>query len=97
MPSKVRSRNRFTHIKIRAVPLVRMPRSVFLDKILVAVQYGVVPEDIELTTMQWDHSAPGGRRYVSGQRLDANDQEELSKAYAVLKKAGTTIRFERPR
>jgi hypothetical protein len=86
---------RRTLLKIRAVPLVRMPKSVFFDRIRSACRNGVVPDDISITTLNWDHAE--GRRYMPGQRLDASDAQELENCYQLLTGMGKqSVRFERP-
>jgi hypothetical protein len=82
-------------LKIRAVPLVRMPKSVFFQKIREACRHGVVPGDIEITTLNWDHAI--GARYHAGEVLSGSDREELRNCYNLLTGTGKdAIRFERP-
>lgn len=86
---------RTTLLKIRATPLVRMPKSVFFQRIRSACRTGVVPDDITISTLNWDHAT--GRKYLPGQTLDADDAEELENCYDLL--TATTmrdIRVERP-
>ncbi len=83
-----------TLLKIRAIPLARMPKSVFFQKIRQACRDGVVPDDIEIQTLNWGH-AKGGR-YAPGSELSGEDAEELRNCYQVLTGAGKSdIRFER--
>lgn len=87
---------RRTLLKIRAVPLRRMAKSLFFEKIRHACRDGIVPDDIEITTLNWDHAT--GRRYLPGQELDGSDAEELQNCYQLLTGAGKgAVRFERPR
>ena len=99
MPSRrrVRRRQRVTLLKIRAVPLVRMPKSHFFELIRRACRDGVVPQDIRITTLNWDHR--NGRVYQPGQVLDAEDAEELRNCYNFLVGAvgKRDIRVETPR
>lgn len=91
-------RNRKTRrvlLKIRAIPLVRMPKSVFFEKIRQACKNGIVPSDIEITTLNWDHAE--GNRYRAGTVLSGKDRDELRNCYNILvgvRKAD--VRFERP-
>ena len=92
---KKKGQPRRTLLKIRAVPLVRMPKSMFFDLIRQACRNGVVPDNIELTTLNWDHAT--GRKYHAGQELDATDRDELENCYQLLTGIGKqAIRFERP-
>lgn len=93
MPRKQSSRQ--THLKIRAIPLVRMPQSVFFRKIRESCKNGVIAEDIEITTLQWDHGV--GRRYRAGTVLSGEDAEELRNCYRLLTSVGKSdIRVEKP-
>lgn len=91
-----RKRNvRRTLLKIRAIPLVRMPKSVFFKKIRQACRDGIVPPDIRITTLNWDHAT--GNRYEPGAILSGKDAEELKNCYRLLTGVGKQdIRFERP-
>ncbi len=97
MPRKRAERGRGSRrslLKIRAVPLVRMPKSEFFRKIRHACRTGVVPDDIEIRTLNWDHAYGG--RYLPGATLDGNDAEELRNCYQLLTGAGKgSIRFDR--
>lgn len=90
---KDRRRPRRSLLKIRAMPLVRMPKSVFFAKIADAARTGVVPSDIMIATLNWDY-AEGGR-YHAGQVLSAADRQELRNCYQILTDEHTDIRFER--
>lgn len=90
-----RDRTRRTLLKIRAIPLVRMPKSVFFEKIRQACKNGIVPNDIEITTLNWDHAE--GKRYLPGRILNGKDKDELMNCYNLL--VGfrkQDVRFERP-
>lgn len=89
-----KSQGRRSLLKIRATPLVRMPKSVFLRKIEEACHSGTIPDDIELTTLNW--GAGTGRRWRAGDTLDASDAQELQNCYAMLVDPKTTVRVERP-
>jgi len=90
-----RPRNsRTTLLKIRAVPLKRMPKSRFLKLIRQACRLGVIPDDIKLTTLNWDHAQ--GRHYTAGSRLSARDREELKNCYDTLLAVGKQVRVEAP-
>lgn len=94
---RVRQRQPRTLLKIRAVPLVRMPRSTFFYKIRDACKTGIVPDDIEMRTLQWDHKDPKGKVYRAGQKLDAADAKELQNCYALMRGVSKQdVRFERP-
>lgn len=81
-------------LKIRAVPLVRMPKSEFFRKIRHACRDGVVPADIEIRTLNWDHATGG--RYQAGTVLSGYDREELRNCYQLLTGAGkSAVRFDR--
>jgi hypothetical protein len=59
-----------------------------------ACETGRIPHDLlELTTMDWAHGK--GKRFVSGQELDAGDADELQKAWQLIR-AADDIRVERP-
>jgi hypothetical protein len=93
--SKRKHRGRRTLLKIRAVPRVRMPKSVFFQKIRHACRDGIVPPDIEITTLNWDHAQ--GNRYLPGQVLSGKDAAELRNCYNILVGVGKQdVRFERP-
>jgi hypothetical protein len=95
MPRKKRKSTRRTLLKIRAIPLVRMPKSVFFHKIREACRNGVVPHDIEITTLNWDHAT--GKKYEAGTVLNGKDAEELRNCYNLLVGVGKQdVRFERP-
>lgn len=86
---------RWLFLKFRVTPLVRMPKSVLFIKLRQACRDGIIPRDIEIATLQWDHGQ--GKRYLAGTVLDAGDAKELMKCYNVLagvEKSG--VRFERP-
>lgn len=86
---------RRTLLKIRAIPLVRMPKSVFFERIRSACRNGVVPDDISITTLNWDHAT--GHRYMPGEVLSADDANELENCYQLLTGMGKqSVRFERP-
>jgi len=87
---------RRTLLKIRATPLVRMPKDVFFDKIRSACRRGVVPDDIVIETLNWDHAK--GSRYMPGRTLSGSDRKELRNCYALLMARDTdSIRFDKPR
>ena len=93
--SRYNKRARRTLLKIRAIPLVRMPKSVFFTKIRQSCRNGVVASDIEITTLNWDHAV--GRRYMPGQVLSGKDAAELQNCYNLLVGVGKQdVRFERP-
>lgn len=97
MPSrhKRRATPRRTLLKIRAIPLVRMPKSVFFTKIRQACKHGVVPADIEITTLNWDHAV--GKRFLPGEVLSGKDAGELMNCYNLLVGVEKqNVRFERP-
>lgn len=84
-----------TLLKIRARPLVRMPKSVFFTKIRSACRDGVIPSDIEISTLNWDHAR--GRTYKAGQVLSGRDRDELMNCYQMLTgMSKQDVRFERP-
>lgn len=92
---KRRRPSRRTLLKIRAIPLVRMPKSVFFHKIRQACRDGIVPSDIEITTLNWDHVQ--GKRYMPGSELSGSDADELRNCYNLLAGVGKQdVRFERP-
>lgn len=86
MPSHDRKKRkrgaRRTLLKIRAVPLVRMPKSKFFELIRQAARTGIVPAEIELRTLNWDHARGG--TYLPGAVLSAKDAEELKQTYDLL-------------
>lgn len=92
-----RSRPRVTMLKIRAIPLVRMPKSRFFEQIRRACRDGIVPDDIEIVTMNWDHQT--GRRYIPGTKLSGRNAEDLRNCYNYLVGAvgKRDIRVENPR
>lgn len=92
-----RRRPRVTMLKIRAIPLVRMPKSRLFYLIKKACETGVIPNEIRITTLNWDHRV--GRSFQPGQVLDAKDREELANCEAYLFGAITKhdVRVEKPR
>lgn len=93
--NRKRNRVRRTLLKIRATPLKRMPKSVFFTKIRQACRSGIVPEDIEIRTINWDHVE--GRRYTAGRTLNGKDRRELMNCYNMLAGIGKQdVRFEKP-
>ena len=88
---------RVTLLKIRAVPLERMPKSRFFYLIRKACDTGVIPAGIRITTLNWDHRV--GRTYQEGTVLSARDREELRNCAAFLYGAVSKrdIRVETPR
>lgn len=84
MPNRGRKRrgSRRTLLKIRAVPLVRMPKSKFFELIRQAARTGIVPPEIKLTTLNWDHAR--GATYLPGAVLSAREHEELKATYDLL-------------
>lgn len=99
MPSKKRKRvfrPRKTLLKIRAVPLERMPKSRFFALIKEACATGVIPASVRITTLNWDHAQ--GRRYMEGEVLSAKDREELQNCADFLFGPPTKhdVRVERP-
>jgi len=84
---------RRTMLKIRALPLRKMPKSVFFQKLRAACKHGVIPDDIEISTLNWGHGT--GTRYSPGATLSGDDREELRNCYDYLV-GGAEIRFERP-
>lgn len=95
--SRRRYRPRVTMLKIRAVPLVRMPKSRFFELIRKACRDGVVPEELEITTLNWDHRT--GRHFKPGAVLSASDAQELRNCYDYLTGAvgKRDVRVESPR
>lgn len=92
-----RRRARVTSLKIRAVPLVRMPKSRLFYLIKQACETGIVPSEIRITTLNWDHRV--GRALQPGQVLSADDRQELQNCAAYLFGAITKhdVRVEKPR
>jgi hypothetical protein len=96
MPSRKRRRPRVTMLKIRAVPLERMPKSHFFYLIRKACDSGTVPAGIRITTLNWDHRV--GQSLQPGDVLDASQREELRNCAAFLFGAidKHDVRVERP-
>lgn len=70
-----------------------MPKSVFFRKIREACRRGIVPNDITISTLNWDHEQGG--RYMPGETLSGSDREELKNCYDLLTGASNRdIRFE---
>jgi hypothetical protein len=78
--SKIEPRKLF--LKFRVKPLVRMPKSVMFGKLRHFVKTGEAPDDLEVAYMSYDHKV--GRKFQPGERLMADEQEELEKFYDVL-------------
>src|SRR5690242_5406384 len=95
--NRKRRRPRVTLLKIRAVPLVRMPKSRLFYLIRKACETGVVPREIRITTLNWDHRL--GRVLQPGQVLSAEDRQELKNCEAYLFGAvdRRDVRVEKPR
>lgn len=91
-----RRSTRRTLLKIRAVPLVRMSKDTFFTKIRHACRDGVIPPDLRITTLNWDHAE--GRKYSPGEVLNAEDAAELRNCYNFLVGAvgKEDVRVERP-
>jgi hypothetical protein len=91
-----RQRPRVTLLKIRAVPLVRMPKSRFFYLIQKACDTGIVPDEIQITTLNWDHAQ--GQRLMPGRTLSGKDRDELRECAAYLFGAvgKHDIRVEKP-
>lgn len=70
-----RRRSRVTQLKIRAVPLERMPKSRFFHLIKEACNTGIVPAGIRITTLDWGHGY--GETFQEGSVLDARQIDEL--------------------
>lgn len=87
---------RRTLLKIRATPLKRMPKSHFYALIRQACREGVIPLDIQLSTLNWDHAR--GRQYAPGSVLSARDAKELKNCYNYIVGGITKqdVRVERP-
>lgn len=68
-------RARVTLLKIRAVPLERMPKSRFFHLIKQACETGIVPDGIRITTLNWDHGV--GQSFTEGQKLSGAQIQEL--------------------
>jgi len=94
---KRRRRPRVTLLKIRARPLVRMPKSRFFELIRHACRDGVIPAEIEITTLNWDHQV--GQTLQPGRVLSARERQELTNCYEYLTGAigKRDVRVERPR
>lgn len=92
-----RRKPRRTLLKIRVVPLVRMPKSRLFTLIKQACETGIIPDDIELQTLNWDHGTGGS--YRRGYSLSARDRENLRNCYEFLTGAvgKSSIRVEHPR
>lgn len=73
--AKGRRRARVTLLKIRAVPLERMPKSRFFHLIKEACKTGIVPRGIRITTLNWDHGI--GQQFNEGDILDGQKIQEL--------------------
>lgn len=97
MSSPKRRRPRPTQLKIRAVPLVRMPKSRFFELIKQACETGVIPKDIRMQSLNWDHKV--GRSWNEGTVLSADDANELRQCAAYLTGAvgKRDVRVESPR
>ncbi len=97
MTSSKRRKPRPTQLKIRAVPLVRMPKSRFFELIRDACKNGVIPKDIRMESLNWDHKV--GRSWNAGTVLSAADADELRQCYAYLTGAvgKRDVRVESPR
>lgn len=94
MPRRQKKARR-TLLKIRATPLRRMPKSVFFAKLREACRNGIIPSDIRISTLNWDHEE--GRRYLPGETLNGSDRNELKNCYDLLTgMSKSDIRFESP-
>jgi len=109
MPRRGKTPRRL-EIKFRVRPLVRMPKSEMFRKLKEFVETGIVPDDIDVAYMEYQHAH--GRRFSAGERIQPHEQEELAKFYAVMTaiqpedmtvehregkyKKNPTVRFERP-
>lgn len=82
VPAISKAQPRKLFLKFRVRPLVRMPKSVMFAKLRHFVKSGEAPHDLEVAYMSYDHQV--GRKFQPGQRLTADEQEELEKFYDVL-------------
>jgi hypothetical protein len=73
-----------------------MPKSRFYALIRQACREGVIPNDLRLSTLNWDHAR--GRQYLPGQVLSGRDAAELRNCYNYLVGGITKqdVRVERP-
>lgn len=79
---KARPQPRKLFLKFRIKPLVRMPKSVMLDKLRHAVRTGVMPNDLIIAYMSYDHMK--GKQFQPGDRIQGGAHDELVKFYDVL-------------
>lgn len=86
-----RSRSRSLHLKFRITVLTRMPKSVVFRKLTEFMRTGVMPDDIEISTVDYDHTR--GRRYFPGSTIDPDDREELKEFLEVFLSANS-VRVE---
>jgi hypothetical protein len=84
-------------IKFRVVPLVRMPKSQLFIFLKRACESGVVPPEIEIQTLDWQHKRGGVWR--PGTVLSGDDAAELRNCYEMLTGAvgKRDVRVEKPR
>lgn len=75
-------RPRRLFLKFRVKPRVAMPKSVMLDKLRHFVKTGVMPKDLIVAYMSYDHKV--GREFRPGERIQADEHEELQRFYDVL-------------
>lgn len=68
-------RSRSLHLKFRIAVLTRMPKSVVFQKLTEFMRTGVMPEGIEISTVDYDHTR--GRRYSPGSTIDSGDRKAL--------------------
>jgi hypothetical protein len=97
MPSRRRQSRTPLQLKFRVVPLVRMPKSQLFLFLKQACETGVVPKEIEIRTLDWEHKRGGVWR--SGSTLSGDDAQELRNCYEILTGAvgKRDIRVEKPR
>lgn len=69
-------------LKFRVRPLVRMPVSVMFGKLQEFADTGIVPGDIEIAYMEYQHAT--ARSFQPGSRVQPHEQEEFKKFHKVL-------------
>lgn len=69
-------------LKFRVRPRIRMPVSVMFGKLQELADTGIVPGDIEVAYMEYQHAT--ARSFQPGARIQPHEHEEFKKFYKVL-------------
>lgn len=87
-----RKASRVAYVKLRVVPLVRMPKSVLLDKVRWSCENGVLDPEIDVRYVEYDHAYNGKRKGF--QRISKRDKLEALENFRRLVMSADTVDIE---